>query len=122
MPICLNAKSIWFIAIRLAHDLSIKKYLPINGGSAMQDFIKTISDAKNSCESSVFALAIDEELQNYTVSTEALYMLCKHQDTSINQIDAYFQLKKRVHDAVERRLARNTKAPNTPLESCDFVD
>ena len=88
----------------------------------MQDFIKTISAAKNSCGSSVFALTIGEQLQNYAVSTEALYMLCKHQDTSVNQIDAYFQLKKTVQDAVERRIARNKKAPSTPLESTDFME
>ena len=83
--------------------------------------MKTISAAKNSCDSSVFALTIDEQLKNYAVSTEALYILCKHQDTSICQIDAYVQLKKRVQDAVERKLERNINAPITPLESSDFT-
>lgn len=68
----------------------------------------------------LFTLNIDDKIYRCPVSTEALYMLCRDQDSSVNQLDAYLQLKMRVQQAMERRLASGLTEPAL-LEASDFT-
>lgn len=54
--------------------------------------------------STTFTLNIDDRIYRCPVSTEALYMLCRDQDRSLSQLDAYLQLKLRVQAIVEQKL------------------
>lgn len=68
----------------------------------------------------VFTLNIDDKIYHCPVSTEALYRLCRDQDSSVSQLDAYIALKMRVSDAVEKRLARGDHPASGMLEFADF--
>lgn len=55
-------------------------------------------------DSTTFTLNIDDRIYRCPVSAEALYMLCRDQDRSLSQLDAYLLLKLRVQAAVEQKL------------------
>lgn len=55
-------------------------------------------------ECTVFTVNVDDKVYRCPVSAEALYMLCRGQDTQLDQVDAYLQLKMKVQLAVERLL------------------
>ena len=71
--------------------------------------------------SSLFTLNIDDKIYHCPVSTEALYMLCRNQDSSIDQLEAYLQLKLKVQKAIERRLASGLTDMPALLEPSDFM-
>ena len=71
--------------------------------------------------SSLFTLNIDDKIYRCPVSTEALYMLCRDQDASIDQLEAYLQLKLKVQKALERRLACGLTDMPALLEPSDFM-
>lgn len=50
----------------------------------------------------VFTVNINDKIYRCPVSAEALYMLCRGQDKSLDQVDAYLLLKMKVQNAVER--------------------
>lgn len=52
----------------------------------------------------IFTVNVDDKVYRCPVSSEALYLLCRGQDTSLGQVDAYLQLKMKVQLAVERLL------------------
>ncbi len=51
-----------------------------------------------------FTLNIDDRIYRCPVSVEALYALCRDQDRSLSQIDAYLDLKLRVQATVAQKL------------------
>lgn len=53
-------------------------------------------------DATVFTVNVDDRVYRCPVSAEALYMLCRGQDASVDQVDAYLQLKMKVQLAVER--------------------
>ena len=57
---------------------------------------------KHGRECTVFTVNIKDQVYRCPVSSEALYMLCRGQDTSVSQVDAYLLLKKKVAHTVER--------------------
>ena len=77
--------------------------------------------ASRACGYTLFTLNIDDKIYRCPVSTEALYMLCRDQDCSVDQIDAYFQLKMRVQQAIERRLASGITEIPVLLQPSDFT-
>lgn len=66
-------------------------------------------------ECTVFTVNIDDKIYRCPVSAEALYMLCRGQDTQLDQVDAYLQLKMKVQLAVERLLEDGNKEMPQPL-------
>jgi hypothetical protein len=55
-------------------------------------------------ECTVFTVNVHDRVYRCPVSAEALYVLCRGQDTTLDQIDAYLLLKLKVQMAVERLL------------------
>ncbi len=55
-------------------------------------------------DSTTFTLNIDDRIYHCPVSAEALYMLCREQDSSLSQLDAYLELKLKVQATVEQKL------------------
>ena len=75
----------------------------------------------NSRDCTLFTLNIDDKIYRCPVSAEALYMLCRDQDASVNQVDAYLQLKMKVQRALERRLAGGQADMPALLGPADFM-
>ncbi len=80
--------------------------------------VQSIAASAYNC--TLFTLNINDKIYQWPVSTEALYMLCRDQDASLNQLDAYLQLKMKIQRAVERRLARGKVDEPTLLRPADF--
>ncbi len=57
-------------------------------------------------DNTTFTLNIDDRIYRCPVSDAALYMLCRDQDNSMNQVDAYLQLKMKVKQTVEKLLVQ----------------
>ena len=72
-------------------------------------------------ECTIFTVNVDDQVYRCPVSSEALYMLCRGQDTSLSQLDAYLLLKKKVSYTVERMVQE--KAGEVPglLEPGHFI-
>lgn len=51
-----------------------------------------------------FTLNIEDKIYRCPVSVEALYALCREQDRSLSRIDAYLDLKMKVHATVAQKL------------------
>jgi hypothetical protein len=68
----------------------------------------------------LFTLNIDDRIYRCHVSQAALYMLCRDQDSSINQLDAYLCLKGKVQSKVEQLLLRGAAELPEVLEPSHF--
>lgn len=65
------------------------------------NFIKAKAEER---DCTIFTVNVDDKIYRCPVSAEALYLLCRGQDTSLGQVDAYLQLKLKIQLAVERLL------------------
>ena len=54
----------------------------------------------------LFTLNIENKIYRCAVSEAALYFLCRDQDNSMHQLDAYLRLKGKVQAKVEQLLNR----------------
>lgn len=70
-------------------------------------------------DSTTFTLNIDDRIYHCPVSAEALYMLCREQDSSLSQLDAYLELKLKVQATVEQKLEQGGMP--TLLDVPDFM-
>lgn len=68
----------------------------------------------------LFTLNIDDRIYRCRVSDAALYLLCRDQDNSMNQLDAYLELKGKVQAKVEQMLVRGKQALPEVLEPVHF--
>ena len=68
----------------------------------------------------LFTLNIDDRIYRCCVSEAALYMLCRDQDNSMHQLDAYLRLKSKVQTKVEQLLACGSQPLPEVLESSHF--
>ncbi len=68
-----------------------------------------------------FTLNIDDRIYQCPVSDAALYMLCRDQDNSMNQIDAYLQLKEKVQTTFEKLLVDGDDRMPEVLEPTHFL-
>lgn len=66
-----------------------------------------------------FTLNIEDKIYRCPVSVEALYALCREQDRSLSRIDAYLDLKMKVHATVAQKLEEG--AVPEVLEVEDFL-
>ncbi len=73
-------------------------------------------------DNTTFTLNIDDRIYHCPVSAAALYMLCRDQDNSLNQIDAYLQLKLKVQATVEKLLMHGTARMPDVLEPTHFIN
>lgn len=80
---------------------------------------RVIAATERDC--TLFTLNIDDKIYRLPVSVEALYMLCRDQDASVSQLDAYLRLKMKVQQAVERRLANGDAELPALLGPADFM-
>ncbi len=74
-------------------------------------------------ECTIFTVNVEDRIYHCPVSAEALYMLCRGQDDSLSQLDAYFLLKLKVQKLVEKLIAAGMNempAPVTPRHLIDF--
>jgi hypothetical protein len=71
-------------------------------------------------DNALFTLNIDDRIYRCRVSDAALYMLCRDQDNSMNQLDAYLKLKGKVQAKVEQLLVRGKHALPEVLEPAHF--
>lgn len=72
-------------------------------------------------ECTVFTVNIQDRVYRCPVSSEALYMLCRDQDPSINQLDAYLLLKNKVAHTVERMVQEKEGQVPRLLEPGHFM-
>lgn len=72
-------------------------------------------------DNTTFTLNIDDRIYHCPVSDAALYMLCRDQDNSMNQLDAYLQLKKKVQLTVEKLLVEGDERVPEVLEPTHFI-
>ncbi len=68
----------------------------------------------------LFTLNIEDRIYRCSVSEAALYMLCRDQDHSINQLDAYLSLKGKVQAKVEEFLVGGLHPLPEMLEPVHF--
>ena len=68
----------------------------------------------------LFTLNIDDRIYRCSVSEAELYMLCRDQDHSINQLDAYLSLKGKVQAKVKELLVRGKHPLPEMLEPVHF--
>jgi hypothetical protein len=68
-----------------------------------------------------FTLNIEDRIYRCPVSDAALYMLCRNQDSSLDQVDAYLQLKWKVQLVVENLLAEGEHCIPEVLEPDHFL-
>lgn len=68
----------------------------------------------------LFTLNIHDRIYRCCVSEAALYMLCRDQDNSMHQLDAYLSLKGKVQAKVEQLLGRGSEALPEVLEPSHF--
>ncbi len=71
-------------------------------------------------DNTTFTLNIDDRIYQCPVSDAALYMLCRDQDNSMNQIDAYLQLKEKVQTTFEKLLVDGDDRMPAVLEPTHF--
>ena len=64
--------------------------------------MKPPSGSERDC--TTFTLNIEDKIYRCPVSVEALYALCREQDRSLSRIDAYLDLKMKVHATVAQKL------------------
>ncbi len=72
-------------------------------------------------DNTTFTLNIDDRIYRCPVSDAALYMLCRDQDSSVNQVEAYFQLKLKVQATVEKMLVQGDQPMPAVLEPTHFI-
>ncbi len=72
-------------------------------------------------DNTTFTLNIDDRIYQCPVSDAALYMLCRDQDNSMNQIDAYMQLKAKVQTTFEKLLVDGDEKIPEVLERTHFL-
>ena len=72
-------------------------------------------------DNTTFTLNIDDRIYRCPVSDAALYMLCRDQDNSVNQVEAYFQLKLKVQATVEKILVEGDQQMPAVLEPTHFI-
>lgn len=72
-------------------------------------------------DNTTFTLNIDDRIYRCPVSDAALYMLCRGQDNSVNQVEAYLQLKLKVQATVEKMLVQGEQAMPEVLEPTHFI-
>ena len=77
--------------------------------------------SSSACDYTLFTLNIDDNIYRCPVTSETLYMLCRDQDCSVDQIDAYLQLKMKVQRVMERRLANGLTEIPALLKPSDFT-
>ena len=65
------------------------------------NLIKARADER---DCTVFTVNVNDKVYRCPVSPEALYILCRGQDSSLDQVDAYLLLKLKVQLVVERLL------------------
>jgi len=68
----------------------------------------------------LFTLNIENKVYRCLVSEAALYLLCRDQDNSMHQLDAYLRLKGKVQAKVEQLLNRGSGHLPAVLESAHF--
>lgn len=73
-------------------------------------------------DNTTFTLNIADRIYHCPVSAAALYMLCRGQDNSLNQVDAYLQLKMKVQATVEKLLKHGDERIPTVLEPAHFIN
>ncbi len=71
-------------------------------------------------DNTTFTLNIDDRIYHCPVSDAALYMLCRGQDNSVNQVEAYLQLKLKVQATVEKLLGQGDQRIPAVLEPTHF--
>ena len=71
-------------------------------------------------DSQLFTLNIHDRIVRCHVSEAALYMLCRDQDNSMDQLDAYLSLKDKVQAKVEQLLVCGCHALPDVLEPSHF--
>ena len=72
-------------------------------------------------DNTTFTLNIDDRIYRCPVSDAALYMLCRDQDNSMNQVDAYLRLKMKVQHTVEKILVNGEARMPEVLEPTHFI-
>ncbi len=72
-------------------------------------------------DNTTFTLNIDDRIYRCPVSDAALYMLCRDQDNSLNQVDAYLQLKLKVQHTVEKLLVEGNACLPEVLEPTHLI-
>ncbi len=72
-------------------------------------------------DNTTFTLNIDDQIYHCPVSAAALYMLCRDQDNSMDQLDAYLQLKMKVQKTVEKLLVNGDERMPALLEPTHFI-
>ncbi len=80
-----------------------------------------IEPAIRTADNALFTLNIDDTIVRCRVSEAALYMLCRDQDNSMHQLDAYLRLKSKVQARVEQLLACGSEALPDVLEPSHFT-
>ena len=68
----------------------------------------------------LFTLNIGDRIYRCRVSDAALYQLCRDQDNSMHQVDAYLSLKRKVQAKIEQLLDRGSEDLPEVLESAHF--
>ncbi len=68
----------------------------------------------------LFTLNIHDRIYRCRVSEAALYMLCRDQDSSMHQLDAYLSLKEKVQTRVEQLLGCSDQPLPEVLEPSHF--
>ena len=68
----------------------------------------------------VFTVRVEHNVYRAPVSAEALYMLCRDHDPSLDRLDAYLLLKQKVQTAVERIVGDRQDVPGL-LEPAHFM-
>jgi len=68
----------------------------------------------------LFTLNIRDRIYRCRVSEAALYLLCRDQDNSMHQLDAYLSLKRKIQAKVEQLLDRGSEDLPEVLESAHF--
>ena len=76
--------------------------------------------ARRTRGNTLFTLNIGDRIYRCCVSEAALYMLCRDQDNSMHQLDAYLRLKSKVQRRVEQLLACGSETLPEVLESSHF--
>ncbi len=72
-----------------------------------------------SFDCTTFTLNINDKIYHCPVSAAALYTLCREQDRSLSQLDAYLALKLKVHAAVAQKLGEGSMPHMLDVE--DFI-
>ena len=68
----------------------------------------------------LFTLNIGDRIYRCRVSEAALYLLCRDQDNSMHQLDAYLSLKRKIQAKVEQLLNHDGADLPEVLESSHF--